>query len=222
MDGGSTDGTLEILARHAAHSRYTSSPDLGMADALNKGIALSAGSVVGWINSDDYYLPGALQKVSDWFDNHPDCLWVYGNCMIVDEQGREVRKWITKYKTFQSRNFGYKRLLLENFISQPAVFMRRTALEAAGKIDTGLPTAMDYDLWLRLAKAGTPGYINEFLACFRVHGDSISAARFKEQFEEQYRIHQRYDQSWWLLFRHRINIRLIVFIYSIMQKVRGT
>jgi glycosyltransferase involved in cell wall biosynthesis len=220
VDGGSTDNTPDILKQHAGTIRFVSEPDRGMADALNKGFSMSTGEIIGWLNSDDTYLPGALQKASDYFDQHPDCLWLYGNCRIINDQDREIRKWITAYKNRKSRNFKFERLLLKNFISQPAVFIRRNALMRVGPIDLDLPTAMDYDLWLRLAKLGTPGYINDDLACFRVHQDSISSINYKAQFEEQYRIHQKYDRNRRLLFIHRINIRMIVFIYSLNNLVQ--
>jgi glycosyltransferase involved in cell wall biosynthesis len=221
IDGGSTDGTLDVLKKHAGSIRYISEADHGMQEALNKGFAMATGEIFGWLNSDDTYLPGALQKAATFFELHPDCMWLYGNCRMVDGQDREIRKWITAYKNRLSRNYTFERLLTENFISQPAVFMRRKALETVGPIDPGLPTAMDYDLWLRLAKLGKPGYINDDLACFRVHGQSISSRNYKQQFEEQYQIHARYDQSRMRLLKHRVKITLIVFIYSLMEVFRS-
>ncbi len=220
IDGNSADGTQEILKKYAGNIRVVSEPDRGMQEALNKGFAMASGEIIGWLNSDDTYLPGALQKASDFFDKHPDCQWLYGNCRIVDEQDREIRKWITAYKNRSARKYSYERLLVENFISQPAVFIRREALMAAGPIDPDLPAAMDYDLWIRLAQQGRPGYVDDDLACFRVHKDSISSLGFKQQFEEQYLIHKRYNQTPFLLFKHRIKIRLIVFVYSVLEKMQ--
>ncbi|MDP1620942.1 MAG: glycosyltransferase family 2 protein [Bacteroidales bacterium] len=217
IDGGSTDGSLEILEKHAGNLRYISEPDMGMPDALNKGVTMAKGEIIGWLNSDDMLLPGALQKVVDFFALHPDCLWLYGNCRIIDEQDREIRKWITAYKKRLSGKYSFERLLTENFISQPAVFIRRKAMDAVGQIDIALPTAMDYDLWLRLAKLGHPGYINDDLACFRVHRESISSRNYRKQFKEQYRIHARYDQNRWRLLKHRVKIHLIVFIYGLLE-----
>ncbi len=218
VDGGSTDGTLAVLEHYTDRLRYTSGPDRGMQDALNKGFTMASGEIIGWLNSDDTYLPGALQKAGKFFEEHPDCMWLYGNCRIVDENDQEIRRLITAYKNRSSRKYSYKRLLVENFISQPAVFMRREALEAAGPLDLSLPTAMDYDLWLRLGRLGKPGYIDDDLAAFRVHGGSISSMNYKKQFEEQYRIHERYDRDPGLLAKHRMRIRFIVFIYSLLEK----
>jgi len=220
VDGGSTDGTLELLAGYAAGVRLIRDPGCGMQDSLNKGFAMAAGEVVGWLNSDDTYLPGALQAALDHFRQHPECRWVYGNCRIIDEHDHEIRRWITAYKNRLSRRYSYKRLLMENFISQPAVFMLRAELLSAGPVDRSLPTAMDYDLWLRLAQRSAPGYLDRDLACFRVHMQSISARSYRAQFEEQYRIHQRYDRHPLRLFRHRVKIRMIVFVYGILRAVR--
>jgi len=221
IDGGSNDGTLEILEKHRGEIAFISEHDRGMGDALNKGFSMASGEIIGWLNSDDIYLPGTLQKVADFFDRHPDCLWLFGNCRIIDDQDREIRRWITAYKNRRSLKYSYERLLVENFISQPAVFMRREALEAAGPVDRELPTAMDYDLWLRLAKLGDPGYINEDLSCFRVHTRSISSRNYKRQFMEQYRIHARYDRDRRRLLKHRVMILITVMVYSLLEKFRA-
>lgn len=217
VDGGSTDGTLDILARHSGSLRFVSGPDRGMPDAVNKGFAMTTGEIIGWLNSDDLYEPGALQKVAGYLDRHPECLWLYGKCKMIDARDRETRRWITAYKNRSAGRFSMSRLLVENFISQPAVFFRREMLDRAGLLDIGLPTAMDYDLWLRFARESPPGFIDEYLASFRVHPGSISSRTFREQFDEQYRIHLRYDQTPALLARHRTRIRQIVFVYSFLN-----
>ncbi|MEI7724383.1 MAG: glycosyltransferase family 2 protein [Bacteroidota bacterium] len=217
VDGFSTDGTRDILRKYSERISYLSEPDQGMQEALNKGFSMAKGDIIGWINSDDIYLPGTLQKAANFFHQHPECLWLYGNCRIIDEHDAEIRKWITAYKNRLSGKYSFERLLVDNFISQPTVFIRKHALKLVGAIDTGLPTAMDYDLWIRLAKLGPPGYINDDLACFRVHTKSISSINYKRQFEEQYRIHAKYDQNRWRLLKHRLKIRLIVFVYSLIE-----
>jgi GT2 family glycosyltransferase len=138
---------------------------------------------------------------------------------MIDEHDSEIRKWITAYKNGLARKYSYNRLLTNNFISQPAVFMRRSALNEAGPIDETLPTAMDYDLWLRLAQLGNPGYINDDLACFRVHRQSISSNNYSKQFDEQLRIHARYDQDRWRLANHRIKNKFIVAVYFLIEKI---
>jgi glycosyltransferase involved in cell wall biosynthesis len=222
IDGGSTDGTRELLEKYQNTVRFISEPDRGMSDALNKGFDRTEGDVIGWLNSDDLYLPGALEHVSHFFSDHPECGWLYGHCMMIGEDGLEVRRWISSYKAMKAKKFSYERLLVENYISQPAVFFRKEFLKSAGFLDISLKSAMDYDLWLRMARISSPGIIPETLAAFRVHGTSISARGFRQQFEEQYRIHLRYDQRKWLLFRHRIMNRMIVAVYSVFRMLKPT
>lgn len=217
VDGLSTDGTLSILKEYENKLKYISEADRGMTEALNKGFSLATGQVFAWLNSDDVYLPGTLEKVVDFFNDHPECSWLYGNCIMIDDADRQIRNWITVYKKWKSSKFSYKRLLVENYISQPAVFFRREAFEKAGGINENLPTAMDYDLWLRLAQSGKPGIIPEFLAGFRVHQASISAGNRRQQFREQYMIHKKYDHNFWLLFRHRVMIAMIISVYGLLN-----
>ncbi|MCK9423307.1 MAG: glycosyltransferase [Bacteroidales bacterium] len=218
IDGGSTDKTLGILEQYSGRLRWISEKDSGQSDALNKGISLATGEIIGWLNSDDLYLPGALQKVKNYFDANPGCQWAYGKCRIVDEQDSEIRRWLTNYKNFFLKYFNYNALLLENFISQPAVFFKKSAFEDAGLLALNLPYALDYDLWIRLAKKTKPGYIDDYLACFRVHQEAKSRLYSKKQFREQYNIHKKYDKRVILLVLHRINmIRTIAGYWTIEQ-----
>lgn len=220
LDGGSTDGTLDILKKYEEKLKWISQPDGGQADAVNKGIGLATGDIVGWLNSDDIYLPGTLQSVVNAFDQHPESHWLYGKCNMINETGREVRKWITKYKNFSLRKFSYNRLLTENYISQPAVFFRKKSFLEIGELDTSLHYAMDYDLWLKLGRLSPPVIIHRYLASFRLHGSSKSVTNHRKLFSEQYDIHRRYNQGKVSLFRHRLNIAKILFIYGILEKLR--
>ncbi len=218
MDGASTDGTIEILKKFSDRLKWFSSPDGGQADAVNKGIDQAQGEIIGWLNSDDVYLPGALKKVMCYFDEHPECQWLYGQCNIIDDSDRLVRHWLTKYKNVRIRKFHFNKLLLENCISQPAVFFRKSAFYAAGKLDTALPYAMDYDLWLRLAQLYPPGITSDYLASFRVHKQSKSTANSRQQFMEQYKIHKKYDQRKSYLFLHRMLMLTTIFGYWVLSK----
>lgn len=218
MDGGSTDGTLQLLENYSGRLTWFSEPDKGQSDALNKGIAHAQGEIIGWLNSDDLYLPGTLQKVADYFTNHPDCDWLYGRCRIVDDENREIRKMITWYKNLVSRKFHLPLLLIENFISQPAVFFRQSAFEKTGPLALDLPLAMDYDLWLRMAMLGPPGVVHDYLASFRVHRQAKSAIHSRKQFLEQFEIHKKYDKRKLWLFLHRLNIARAIGGYWLLEK----
>ncbi|GEM_PF-510573 len=217
IDGGSTDGTVHLLEQYGDKIKWISERDNGQSDAVRKGIAMSSGEIIGWLNSDDVYLPGTLQKMADYFTMYPACQWLYGRCRIIDDDDHEIRRWITYYKNFMMRRFSYNKLLIENFISQPAVFVKRSLIEKEGFTDPSLNYVMDYDLWLRLARTIPPGIVNDYLACFRVHDQSKSRTHYRSQFREEYLTHKKYHQRKILLFLHRLNILKITGIYSIMN-----
>lgn len=178
-DGGSTDGTLEILKRYEGRLTWTAEKDGGQSDALNKGFARATGDVLCWLNSDDVFLPGALQRVARAF-RETQCRWCFGQCRIIDENDLEIRRGVTWYKNRQLRRYDYRRLLVENFISQPATFFARELWAVAGPLDQALWYSMDYDLWLRFGRLAQPHFLATDLAAFRWHGASKSGARFRD------------------------------------------
>src|SRR5689334_4267203 len=105
VDGGSTDGTTELLAS-AAGVRFVSEPDRWLSDAMNKGVAMATGEWIGWLNADDYYLPGALHRVLAALSGNPDEIWLTAPCLIVDGSGNEIRRGVTRYKRFFLRRYG--------------------------------------------------------------------------------------------------------------------
>ena len=168
FDGGSDDGTLEILHQYHDRLSWQSAPDQGQIDAINKGLRRATGEVVGWLNSDDVLAPGALAKVAEVFTRRPEVEWVHGRCDIIAPDDRMIRPWISAYKHWRCGRYSYARLLTENFISQMTVFWRRRLLDETGLLDTSLSLAFDYDLWLRFGKRSDPFYIPERLASFRL------------------------------------------------------
>jgi len=216
MDGGSTDGTVEYLKTLGDQVVWRSGKDKGQADAVNKGIQMAKGDIIGWLNSDDLYLPGALQAVADYFSANPECRWLYGRCRIIDKNGKERWKWITLYKNSRLKKFTYSKLLRENFISQPAVFFRKEIFDEAGLLDLTLNYAMDYDLWLRLGRISPAGVISRDLSSFRRHGTSKSETGFRDQFFEQYAVAQKYGPSLFNRLVHRFNIFKIITSYRII------
>ena len=150
IDGGSTDGTLEILKRYP-HLKWVSEKDRGIAEALNKGLRMAASDVIGWINSDDMYLPGAFRTVERFFDGHPDAMVLVGRARVLDAYGRPL------FDQQEPRPEGYTHRGMVRFwknptLPQPSVFFRRPALETAGLADESLPAYMDYDLFLRMSR----------------------------------------------------------------------
>ena len=184
VDGGSTDGTVEIL-RESEGVRWISEPDRGLSDAMNKGIGMARGEVIGWLNADDVYLPGALGRVARAFDEQPEALWATGVCTIIDAHGEEIRRPVTAYKRFLLRHYSLGLFLTQNFVAAPATFVRRAAFERVGLFDERFRYSMDYDLWLRLARIGPPVVLDgEPLSSFRMAEGSLSMSGFERQFRE--------------------------------------
>lgn len=188
VDGGSTDGSRAILERHRdGIAKLVCEPDQGPADALNKGLSLATGDVLAWLNADDYYAPGALRRVADTLNRHPRKALCFGRCAIVDQQGAEIRRAITRFKEaffpFSCR-FAIQSI---NYVSQPAMFFRRTAYERAGSLRTDMTAAWDYEFILRLWRQGGASRVpGPPLAAFRWHEQSISGRHFRLQFKEEF------------------------------------
>lgn len=169
VDGGSTDNTLDILRKYDKKIQWLSEKDNGQTDAINKGIRMTNGEIVAWLNSDDVYLPGAIQKVMNCFHRHPDVKMVYGQSHFIDTAGKIVGKYPTE-------PFDFERLAMFNIVCQPATFFRRDAFNDVGELDPGLHYVMDYDLWIRLARKFQVRYLPEFLSSYRLHETSKTVA----------------------------------------------
>ena len=220
VDAGSRDGTLELLAA-APGIHYISEPDRGLSDGLNKGIRMSHGDMIGWLNADDLYLPGALRAVGRAYQEHPDALWITGPCIIIDADGREIRRAATAYKNFFLRRYRFSLYLTQNFISAPATFITRAGLEQVGLFDIDLRYSMDYDVWLRLARIADPVIANRPLAAFRMHEGSLSMSGFRSAFAEHAQIARHHGAG------HAVSVRinaamsrLIVAVYQVLALIR--
>jgi len=201
MDGGSTDNSIEIVRRYdrlvregrwqtgcrGISFRWTSERDSGQADAINKGLALARGTIVGWLNSDDTYLPGAIAKVVAYMREHPDSVMVYGSAHYTDKDGIVTGSYPTE-------PFRLERLAEKCFICQPAAFVRAEALAAAGRLDAGLLASMDYDLWIRMGKKFEDriAYLDQYLATSRMYPENKTNAIRDMVLRENLRILQRY------------------------------
>src|SRR6056297_16963 len=145
FDGGSSDQTLEILERFDCRIFWVSGKDGGQADAINRGLARATGDVLTYLNSDDVYFDGALERVRDHFLAHPESKIVYGNGDHIDENDRFL-------ETYPTEPWDYDRLHEVCFLCQPAVFWRREVVERFGVFDDRLNFAMDYEYWLRVGR----------------------------------------------------------------------
>jgi GT2 family glycosyltransferase len=164
VDGGSTDGTVELVRSRGL--QLISEPDRGQTDALNKGFALATGDYLGWLNADDWLVPHALERVVAAFAANPDVGWVYCDCEVRRENGdSEIAR--------PPARLNRRTLELGNRLTQQGVFVARWALDRVGPLDEELDLVMDVDLWLRLIDADVPAaYIPEPLAVFLIHESS--------------------------------------------------
>ena len=182
MDGASTDGSVEIIRKFESRLVYWESvKDAGQADAINKGFARATGEIVAWLNSDDYYLPGTVGKAVKIFEENPDVVLVYGDMLAVDEHG----------KTFNTLN--YKQLTLEDLlcfqiIGQPAVFMRRSALQKASGLNLTFHFLLDHLLWIQIAKQGRILHVDQTWSAARYHAEAKNVAKAAEFGREAFRI----------------------------------
>jgi len=194
MDGGSTDGTLDILKSYGTRLKYYSAPDAGTADAVNKGFARASGSLFGWLSADDTYLPGTLNTVIRRFLEYRDAVALHG-------QGYWVNSGSQTLGAYPSQPADFNRLQSDCCICQPACFFRREAFFKVGGLDPELQFSFDYDLWIRLAKAGQFVCIPDFLATSRMHTSNKTLGGRGKVFRETFcvlRRHYRYVPFNWI------------------------
>lgn len=177
MDGGSKDDTVDVLKKYGDRLRWVSEKDGGQADAVNKGFAAARGEILGWLNSDDTYAPGALRAAADFFAANPDVGMVYGDGDHVDEGGRFLER-------YPARPYDWKALGDRCYICQPAAFIRAEVFRQVGPLDGSLHFTMDYDYWIRVGKRFKVAYRPGVLARSRLHGDTKTVARRADAHDE--------------------------------------
>ncbi len=223
VDGNSTDNSHKIIEKYSDRLAKTIiEKDTGPANAINKGLALASGDVLAWLNADDLYYPNTLRRVQQALEGRPEAAICFGACPIIDTQGQEIRAGITRFKEFfypLSSRFTYQCI---NYLSQPALFFRRSAFKEAGPLRENMIAAWDYEFILRLWRSGDAVQVSGGpLAAFRWHEQSISGQQFAIQFQEEYKAAQddagRFSPQTLLHFFVRWGI---VGIYSLMASRR--
>ena len=188
VDGKSTDNTLEVLEPYRdSIAHLISEPDNGPTSALNKGFRLATGDLLAWINADDVYEPDAFAKCLETMKRHPGRALYFGRCRIVDLEGHEIRRGITRFKN-AFFPFSCRPLIQSiNYVSQPAMFFTRAAYEKAGELREDLKAAFDYEFILRLWRCGGACAIpSPAISNFRWYPGSISGSTFRRQFQEEF------------------------------------
>jgi glycosyltransferase involved in cell wall biosynthesis len=166
IDGASTDGTIDVLKKYD-HLKWISEPDNGQADAINKGLRISTGTIWAYLNTDDYYERNAIWKAVEYFLKYPKIDMVYSNYYIL-ENGIKKRVLAVPF------DYGYL-LYLKYLIPQQTVFIRKRVLDDVGEFDDELFLTMDLEMWIRIGQKNAIRYVNDFFATFRIHDDAKSS-----------------------------------------------
>ena len=201
VDGASTDGSIEIIKKYSLEAGsllpevrqqavglqnrfidwWVSEKDMGQADAINKGFVRAKGQIIAWLNSDDYYLPGAISAVVKTFEANQDVVMVYGDMLAVDEHEQTTN--ILKYSQLSLQD-----LLCFQIIGQPSVFFRREVLEKTGGLDIAFHFLLDHHLWIRIAGQGKILHVPQTWSAARYHAEAKNRARAAEFGREAFRI----------------------------------
>ena len=192
MDGGSTDGSVEILKKYDSQiSSWVSEPDQGQTDAINKGFERATGDILAWLNSDDTYELGALASAADFLVRNPKVGMVYGDTNFINADGDFIGK-------FNARQTDLRRLRRGGvYIPQQAAFWKTDLWRQVGPLDPSFYFAMDYDLWVRLAGKTELRYVPQLWANFRLHGDAKTIAADERCWPEMLRVHRRDGGNLW-------------------------
>jgi glycosyltransferase involved in cell wall biosynthesis len=185
LDGGSTDESVEVIRRYEDRLAFwVSEPDDGQSAAINRGFRRATGDIVTWLNSDDFFLPGALQRIAKAFRESPTASFYFGDGWRVDESGRRTSNFFPHPVRFDRRAL----LFGIDYVLQPAAFINREHLHAVGYLNIDLKYGMDFDLWMRLSAIAEPVVVTEALAASREYGDTKTATGSFARIEELRRI----------------------------------
>jgi glycosyltransferase involved in cell wall biosynthesis len=193
VDGGSCDSSVDIIRKYTPRlSHCVIESDNGQADAINKGLRMAKGEILTWLNSDDLLLPGAVSKVVGTFRQCPEAGFVYGDCQVIDQNGKLIfTRRVTEY------DWGVL-LYGRSLISQPASFFRRSVIDQVGLLDERFGFCMDLEFWVRAAHKGIKFHMLPVpLACFRVQPSAKTARLRAKMFSEHHQILRRYSSFPW-------------------------
>jgi glycosyltransferase involved in cell wall biosynthesis len=229
-DGLSTDNSIDIIKRYDKEVkevkwgkhikyRYISEKDKGQSDGINKGLRMATGDIVAFLNSDDVYTEGTLDRVIRYFKDNPDCMWLTGYCRIIDENDKEIRKFVTEYKNNKLRKFTFEQLLIENCISQPSTFWRKEVMNEIGYLDEEYHYSMDQEYWARIASKYKLHLIPEYLAEFRFTSDTKTGSSIEKTLAESRMIAIKYSNKKSVLLKQWVSNLKRIISYKYVQKI---
>ena len=202
VDGGSTDGSVDIIQRYADRfAWWISEKDRGQTDAINKGFARAKGDILAWLNSDDTYEPHAISDAVELLQGRPDVGLVYGDANFIDENGCIIGRFPAAQTNYRRLRRGYVH------IPQQASFWRSDLWKKVGPLDPSFYFAMDYDLWVRLAAQASVQYTPRLWANFRLHTQGKTVAADDRCWPEMLKIHYRDGGSWFSAIQAKYYIR---------------
>jgi glycosyltransferase involved in cell wall biosynthesis len=206
IDGGSTDGSVDVIQRYADKlAWWISEKDQGQTDALNKGFARAKGEILAWLNSDDIYEPGALTAAVEYLTTHPEIGMVYAETNFIDENGRMIGRFPAAQTDYRRLRQGYVH------VPQQATFFRADLWRQVGPLDPNFYFAMDYDLWVRLAKLAPFAYLSgQTWANFRLHTDGKTIAADDRCWPEMLKVHYRDGGSFFAPLVAKYYVRKVV------------
>lgn len=186
IDGGSTDGSADIIKKYASQlDHWVSEKDRGQTDALNKGFALTKGKYCAWINADDRLKPNAVAEAVDYLETNPEVGMVYGDADFIDAKGNVIGRFAARQTDYGKLRKGYVH------IPQQAAFWHAGLWWQVGPLDPGVTFAMDYDLWVRLARVSKLQYLPRLWAEFRLHHDSKTLQNDMRAWDDMLKVHRR-------------------------------
>jgi len=219
MDGGSNDGSVDIILAYADRLAYwVSAPDNGQADAIYRGFERCTGEIIGWVNSDDLLLPGCLYKVANYFISNPKKECVVGGCVIIDSKNNIIKDRLGLPVLNAGIKVTFDKLLYWGCgFNQPASFWRRDVFFEVGGFDTSLKFCFDYDMYFRLAKRKAFGLLIDCIACFRIHETSktytLQHIRLLEN-EALWQLYGRYN-------RNKYMRKYLYYYYNVFYLVKN-
>lgn len=216
QDGGSDDGTLEIIKKfvnkYPKNFKLFSQKDDGQLSAINTGLTKATGDVVTFINADDVYEDGAFRLISALYIENQNALWFVGNGIVIDENNDEIAKVVSLYKRFLLYINSLSFLKMTNYIMQPSAFISRSAYRKYGPFTGSSDFVMEYDLWLRLASVSMPVVTSKVLSKFRIESDTKTKRLFKKILLEDEKIIKKYTSNLLILIMHKFHnlVRILI------------